>query len=257
LTLLPHSITVFFSDEHVGRWIKPATTTHNRTLPGPPAFPEQNVDCTNDDCEADTRACHPGFACAPYEFGLEICKLQHKQAEKEWEKKYPNQPYDPNKLTDCKTALQPENGTNNKGFCIPCELGQYCPDGTITKGYSLFENRCPPGKLCRAPNVIEPCPGMFICLFFHFHIFFFFFFPVYKIIYEFILTSNFNISIFIYSFNQLVHFVRKQLFLKECSTEQYADLQVGLIICSWTLTQLPLNTYILTFHFLIQSSSLM
>ena len=155
----------FFSDENVGRWIEPGTTTHNRTLPGPPNF-QQNVDCTNDDCEADTRACHPGFACAPYEFGLEICKLQHKQAEKEWEKKYPNVPYDPNKLTDCKTALQPEEGTNNKGFCIPCELGQYCPDGTITKGYSLFENRCPPGKLCRAPNVMETCPGMFF--FFHF-----------------------------------------------------------------------------------------
>ena len=35
------------------------------------------------------------------------------------------------------------------------------------------------------------------------------------------------------------------------------ELLVGLIICSWTLTQLLLNTYILTFHSLIQSSSLM
>ena len=53
---------------------------------------------------------------------------------------------------------------NQTGRCFPCELGQTCPAGTVTKAYSIFENRCPPGKLCETPTAeVVSCPKGTFC----------------------------------------------------------------------------------------------
>jgi len=53
---------------------------------------------------------------------------------------------------------------NQTGRCFPCELGQTCPAGTVTKAYSIFENRCPPGKICETPaKDIRDCPNGTFC----------------------------------------------------------------------------------------------
>jgi ABC-type multidrug transport system ATPase subunit len=78
-----------------------------------------------------------------------------------------------NNTCDKGTVCVPYNSTNSTmtplennqtGRCSPCELGQTCPAGTVTKAYSIFENRCPPGKICESPKKeILSCPAGTFC----------------------------------------------------------------------------------------------
>jgi hypothetical protein len=50
-----------------------------------------------------------------------------------------------------------------EGLCYPCRLGEYCPAGSNNPNNTLFALQCPPGQLCKLPNIIAPCPNGSIC----------------------------------------------------------------------------------------------
>ncbi len=96
-----------------------------------------NQPCRNGDCAGDNRTCDSGSVCTYH---------NHTNS------------------SDPKVQNYTEIQRNQTGRCWPCELGQHCPAGTVTKGYSIFENRCPPGKLCESPDVaLEDCPAGTFC----------------------------------------------------------------------------------------------
>jgi hypothetical protein len=104
-----------------------------------PSFPDRlgipNQPCAFDsngeNCTSDNRTCDNGRVCTPY-----------------------------NETNSSLTELE----NNQTGRCGPCQLGQTCPAGTVTKAYSIFENRCPPGKLCESPKAdVDDCPPGTFC----------------------------------------------------------------------------------------------
>ena len=127
-------------DHSVGRHVMPGSDSR--------LLPEGNLDCRDGNCTTDNRTCTASLACAPKQIGLALCFEQNKTIE-----------YDLN----CEDLVKASPGTNNSGFCIPCALGQYCPRGTITKTASIYENKCPNGKLCENPATATPCPSGTFC----------------------------------------------------------------------------------------------
>jgi len=94
-----------------------------------------NQPCADDgngeNCTFDNSTCEAGAVCVPH-----------------------------NKTNSSMTELE----NNQTGRCFPCELGQLCPAGTVSKAYSIFENRCPPGKICEQPDEeVESCPAGTFC----------------------------------------------------------------------------------------------
>lgn len=132
-------------DDTIGKWIQPLS--QNRTLP------VGNTACRHGNCTTDNRTCTEASACGPQALGYALC-LRYKQGIKNDTVRAQQ---------NCTHLTQAPDGTNNTGYCLPCELGQYCPQGTITRAYSILENKCPAGSICETPDDIDVCPASTYC----------------------------------------------------------------------------------------------
>ena len=56
-----------------------------------------------------------------------------------------------------------ENAPACAGTCTTCEIGQWCPYGTINKFATVVPALCKEGKNCPRPEIVETCAPGFFC----------------------------------------------------------------------------------------------